>query len=469
MSERHEIQDRFRRDATAILRLGAPLIVNNLVMAGMWVTNTMAAGRVGPEPLAGVAVGASYYQFFWLMGLGVLMSLPPLVAHAYGSGRDEEVGHRFRQGLWLSQFLAVPLLLALVAVRPVLEWFGVDERTIPHAVVYVLTLCLGLPATLAYLVHRYTTEGVGWTRPVMYTAAVGLAVNVVGNLLFTLGHLGLPSLGAQGCALASVFAQWSMLAVMHLYQRRHRVYHRFRLFARFERPDPATLRSILALGLPIGGSVISEGGLFAVAGMLMGTLGTEIVAAHQIALTWGAVMFMVPLAFHSATTVHVGHKVGAGDPAAGRFAGWSGIVMCGLFMAASALVIVAANEQIPALFTTDPEVRKLAAGLLLFVALFHVPDGVQVGAAGALRGFKDAHIPMALNFVSYWMIGFPVAWWLGIREGQGPRGIWIGLIFGLFACAVLLSLRYRRISDRVVRERQMTGARGVTAGPQASG
>jgi len=467
MSERHEIQARFGRDASAILRLGAPLIVNNLVMAGMWVTNTMAAGRVGPEPLAGVAVGASYYQFFWLTGLGVLMSLPPLVAHAYGAGRDEEVGHRFRQGLWLSQFLAVPLLLPLFAVRPVLEWFGVDDRTVPHAAVYVHTLCLGLPAMLAYLAHRYTTEGVGWTRPIMFTAALGLAVNVVGNLLFTMGSLGLPSLGAQGCAIATVLAQWTMLAGMHLYQRRHKVYRRFGLFARFEPPNPTTLRSILALGLPIGGSVISEGGLFSVAGLLMGTLGTEIVAAHQIALTWGAVMFMVPLAFHSATTVHVGHKVGAGNPVAGRFAGWSGIVMCGIFMAVSALVIVAANDQIPALFTTDPDVRAFAAGLLLFVALFHVPDGVQVGAAGALRGFKDAHIPMALNFVSYWMIGFPVAWWLGIREAHGPRGIWIGLILGLFACAVLLSLRYRHVSNRAVSTAATSGAAQAAPGGPA--
>jgi MATE family multidrug resistance protein len=275
-----------------------------------------------------------------------------------------------------------------------------------------------------------------------------------------------PSLGAQGCALATVLAQWSMLAVMHLYQRRHRIYRRFGLFSHFERPSPATLRSILALGLPIGGSVISEGGLFSVAGMLMGTLGTEIVAAHQIALTWGAVMFMVPLAFHSATTVHVGHKVGAGNAAAGRFAGWSGIVMCGIFMAASALVIVAANERIPALFTTDRDVRALAAGLLLFVALFHVPDGVQVGAAGALRGFKDAHVPMAFNFVSYWMIGFPVAWWLGIREGHGPRGIWVGLILGLFACAVLLSLRYRQVSNRAVSTVATSGAaQAAPAGP----
>jgi MATE family multidrug resistance protein len=379
------------------------------------------------------------------------MAVPPLVAHAYGAGRDLEVGHRFRQALWLSQMLALPLVLALLAVTPVLTWFGVDGRTVPHATSYVQTMCFGMPAMLAYLAHRYTTEGIGWTRPIMFTAALGLGVNILGNWVFTLGNLGVSSLGSQGCAIASVMAQWSMLIGMHLYQRRHHIYRRFGLFDRFEWPARATLGSLLALGLPIGGSVISEGAIFSVASLLMGTLGTEIVAAHQIALTWGAIMFMVPLAFHSATTIHVGHRVGAGDVLGARFAGWSGIAMCALFMSGSALVIVAANEQIPVLFTTDPDVRLLAAGLLLLVAIFHVPDGIQVGAAGALRGFKDAHVPMALNFVSYWLVGFPVAWWLGIHAAHGPRGIWAGLILGLFTCAILLTLRYRRVSGRAAR------------------
>jgi MATE family multidrug resistance protein len=242
-----------------------------------------------------------------------------------------------------------------------------------------------------------------------------------------------------------------MLIAMHFYLRRNPVYKPFSLFARFEWPARQTLRDILAFGLPIGGSVMSEGAFFAVAGLLMSTLGTEIVAAHQIALSWGSIMFMVPLAFHSATTVYVGRKVGADDPAAGRFAGWSGVVMCGMFMSASAIVIVLARDTIAALFTTDPQVQLLAAGLLLFVAIFHVPDGVQVGAAGALRGFKDAQVPMAMNFTAYWLIGFPVAYWLGIHQFQGPRGIWTGMIVGLFACAALLTLRYRQVSGRAVR------------------
>jgi multidrug resistance protein, MATE family len=203
--------------------------------------------------------------------------------------------------------------------------------------------------------------------------------------------------------------------------------------------------------LPIGGSVVSEGALFSVAGLLMGTLGTEIVAAHQIALTCAALMFMVPLAFHSATTIHVGHKAGANDARGARRAGWTGIGLCGAFMAVSALVILALNEPIAAAFTTDADVRLLAAALLVFVAIFQVPDGLQVGAAGALRGFKDARVPMVFNIVAYWLIGFPVAWWLGVKAGLGPHGIWTGLIVGLVACALLLGLRYRFVSERAVR------------------
>jgi MATE family multidrug resistance protein len=446
MTQLIRFQETFPRDARAILSLAGPLAVNNLVLAGMMLTNTAMAGRLGPGPLAGVAVGNSYYQAFWLFGLGVLMSISPLVAHSYGGGRDFEVGRRFRQGVWLALMLAVPLVSLLACVEPALRAFGTDARAIPHAAGYVHAMCFGMPAMLVFLAHRYTSEGIGWTRPVMYTALVGLAVNVAGNLLFTRGSFGIASRGAQGCGIATALACWSMLVTMHLYQRRHERYRRFGLFARFEHPDRGSLREILALGLPIAGSVVSEGALFVVAALLMSTLGTVQVAAHQVAIAYASLMFMLPLSLHSATTIHVGHQLGRGDPAAARNAGWAGIAMCGLVMAASSLVLLAAREGIAAAFTTDPQVLALATSLLLFVAAFQVPDGLQVGAAGALRGFRDAQVPMALNFTAYWLVGFPLAWWFGIHTRAGPGGIWSGLIAGLFTCAALLIWRYRRVS-----------------------
>ncbi|MEX1994692.1 MAG: MATE family efflux transporter [Steroidobacteraceae bacterium] len=446
MSEPGSFRSAFSADSRSILRLAGPLVVNNLVLAGMMLTNTIVAGRLGSEPLAGVAVGGSYYQLFWMFGLGVLMSISPLAAHAYGGGRDAEVGQRFRQGIWLALMLAVPLVGLLACVEPLLTWFGTDARAIPHAAGYVYAMCFGMPAMLVFLAHRYTSEGIGWTRPVMYTALVGLATNIAANWVFTLGNLGMPSLGAMGCGIATALACWVMLGTMHLYQRRHAIYRRFGLFERFDRPDPAALGEILALGLPIAGSVVSEGALFVVAALLMSTLGTEIVAAHQVALSYASLMFMIPLSLHSATTIHVGHQLGRGNDLAGRNAGWSGILMCGLIMALSSLVILVARDGIAAAYTSDLDVRELAAWLLLFVALFQIPDGLQVGAAGALRGFKDANVPMALNFTAYWLIGFPAAWWFGIHEGAGPSGIWAGLIVGLVTCAIFLIWRYHRVS-----------------------
>lgn len=447
MSEPGSFRNAFPRDSRAILALAGPLVVNNLVLAGMMLANTVFAGRLGPEPLAGVAVGGSYYQMFWLLGLGVLMSISPIVAHAYGGGRDQEVGRRFRQGVWLALMLAVPLVAALVCVRPLLVWFGTDARAIPHAAGYVNAMCFGMPAMLVFLAHRYTSEGIGWTRPVIYTAAVGLSTNIAANWVFTLGNLGVPAQGAHGCGIATALASWAMLVTMHAYQRRHAVYRRFGLFDRFEPPDRKAIGEILALGIPIAGSVVSEGALFAVAALLMSTLGTVTVAAHQVAISYASLMFMIPLSVHSATTIHVGHQVGRGDIAAGRNAGWSGIAMCGLIMALSSLVILAARDGIAAAYTTDVAVRELAVWLLLFVAVFQIPDGLQVGSAGALRGFKDANVPMALNFAAYWLVGFPAAWWFGIRQGAGPSGIWAGLIAGLVTCAVFLILRYRHVSN----------------------
>ncbi|HUG04757.1 MAG TPA: MATE family efflux transporter [Steroidobacteraceae bacterium] len=446
MSEPGSFRNAFPRDSRAILRLAGPLCVNNLVIAGMMLTNTLMAGRLGAAPLAGVAVGGSYYQMFWLFGLGVLMSISPLAAHAYGGGRDLEVGRRFRQGIWLALMLAVPLVSGLACVVPVLRWFGTDAEAIPHAAGYVYAMCFGMPAMLVYLAHRYTSEGIGWTRPVMYTAAVGLATNVAGNWIFTRGSFGMPSLGATGCGIATALASWAMLTTMHVYQRRHAIYRRFALFTRLDRPDSPMLREILGLGLPIAGSVVSEGALFVVAALLMSTLGMAIVAAHQIALSYASLMFMIPLSLHSATTIHVGHQLGRGDRLAGRNAGWSGIAMCGVVMAVSSVGVLLAREGIVTAFTSDPDVHALAMWLLLFVALFQIPDGLQVGAAGALRGFKDARVPMALNFTAYWLIGFPAAWWFGIHLGIGPSGIWSGLIVGLTVCAALLIWRYARIS-----------------------
>jgi len=435
-----------------LLVLAGPLIANNLAIAGMGFADTVMAGRLGTRDLAAVAVGGSVWMVVFLFGLGVLMAMSPTAAHAFGAGRDTEVGVYTRQCLWLSQVLAVVLMLVLTRADAVLSAVGVDPAVIPLTAGYLDAIAWGLPAMYAYLSLRFMSEGVGWTRPIMYVAVLGLVVNVLGNWVFMYGKLGFPAMGAVGCGVASAVSMWAMFALMAVYVGTQRRYRRFGLAARFDPPDASRLRDLLALGLPIAVSVVSEAGLFSAVAVLMGTLGATVVAAHQIAINFAATMFMIPLAVHSALTIRVGHALGRGDPELGRRIGIIGIIICGGLMTVSALLLLLFRADIAAFYTGDAEVLPLAVSLLTMAMIFQISDGLQVGAAGALRGFKDTRVPMMINFACYWLAAFPAAWYLGVELALGPQAVWIALIIGLSLTALFLNLRFRSVSRRRLRQ-----------------
>lgn len=439
---------RLRADAAQILRLSGPLLVNNLATAGMTTADTVMAGRLGAVPLAAVALGANWIGLFYLGGLGLLMALSPTVAHAVGGGRDREAGGYFRQALWLSLVVSAVALAGVATIEPVLLAIGTAPEVAALAARYAYAAACGLPAMFAFLALRFSSEGIGWTRPILFTAVLAFGVNVFGCWVFIYGHFGMPALGAVGSGVATAITQWLILAVLWTYIRRHRAYRPYAPLDRFEWPDRQRLREILALGLPICGSVLAEGALFSSAGLLMGGFGATVVAAHAIAINYAALMFMVPLSVHSATTIHVGHRAGAGRWREARDAGWTGAAICVGTMAVSAVVLLLARGGIAALYSEDAQVVALAASLLLFAAVFQVADGMQVGMAGALRGLKDARVPMLICVLAYWGVGFPLAWGLGVAAGRGAPGVWIGLIAGLFTAASLLGLRWRSVSAR---------------------
>ncbi len=440
---------RLRTDAGAILRLGAPLLVNNLSMGGMSFADTVMGGRLGASALAAIAVGVSYYAVFWIIAIGVTMALSPLVAHAYGRGDEHGVGEYARQGVWIGLGLSVVLVLGLAQVRPALAFIHTDPSILPAAAGYVQAMAFGFPAMVGFMVLRFVSEGIGRTKPMAYVASLGLLANVFFNWVFMYGKLGVPALGAVGTGVATALVWWVMLIALFIYMSRHGAYRPYRIFARLERPVPARLKEILALGVPISGSLVAEGGLFSAAGLMIGTLGAARVAAHQIALNYASFMFMVPMAMHSATTIHVGHALGRGDRRHARFAGLLGIGLCGALMVLSALWVAFQSSFIASLYTRDSEVIGLATSLLLLAGAFQVSDGLQVGAAGALRGFKDARVPLLICIGSYWGVGFPLAFGFGVIRGGGPAAVWYGLIAALTVCALGLGARFLYISRDV--------------------
>jgi MATE family multidrug resistance protein len=228
------------------------------------------------------------------------------------------------------------------------------------------------------------------------------------------------------------------------------------------------LTEIVLLGVPIAITITAEAGLFNAVSILMGTLGPEITAAHQIAINFASTMFMVPLALNSAITVRVGHALGKGDLDYARFAGGFGVFMCALFMACSATFLLLFRDAVVSIYTQDAAVKGIAISLLLMAAIFQVADGIQIGAAGALRGYKDTRIPMAINIFAYWVIAFPLAYLAAVVYQLPPNYIWGGFVAGLSIAAVMLTWRYARISGRAITESAVYSRSGETGSQDRS-
>ncbi len=432
-----------KAEFTGLVRLAAPIIVNNLAIAGMGFADTVMAGSIDAKALAAVAVGNSTWMLFFLFALGVLMAISPIGSRYVGAGRGHLMGRYARQGFWLSLVIAAAVLATIqLGAAGALEAIGIDPEFRQLTVDYLRAISWGAPAAFAYLVLRYTTEGIGWTRPVMYVSIGALAVNVTGNWVFMFGNLGAPAMGAVGAGVASAITMYFMLASLLVYMLLNPRYRAYEIFKLGRGPQWAEMREILALGLPIMVSIIAEAGLFSAVSLLMGKLSASIAAAHQVALNYASTMFMIPMGLNSATTVLVSRSLGAGDVAGARLRGWLGIAACAGFMTISALGLLLFRDQIVGFYTDDQSVQAIALSLLFVAAIFHVSDGVQVGAAGALRGLHDTRVPMFLTTISYWIIAFPLAYAAALHLKLSPAMIWGGFVVGLTVAAVLLVSRF---------------------------
>lgn len=430
----------------ALGRLAGPLIAHNVAMAAMMFVDTVMAGHLSATDLGAVAVGSAVFWPAFGFVMGLLMALTATVAHLYGGGATSRIGHYLRQANWLALFCALLGVALFWSVEPLLVMIGTAPELVPRTAGYLQALSLGMPAVCLYQVQRYTSEGVGRTSPLIGMAVIGVVSNVFGNWVFMWGNLGAPQLGATGCGLATAISWWVMYFALRAHLRSHPYYKSFDLVAPLERPAWPELRELALLGLPIGVMIFMESSLFAAAALILGTLGAEVVAGHQIALNWAAFMFMVPLGIGMAATIRVGHANGAGDRIAARFRGWVGIGAAVGFMACSALFVLVARGAIVAVYTRDAEVAAIAYALLAWAAAFQLADGIQVSAASVLRGYKDTQVPAVITLVAYWGIGLTSCWWLGLELGLGPEGVWMGLTLSLVVVAGLLLWRFSRIS-----------------------
>ncbi|MCB0712948.1 MAG: MATE family efflux transporter [Ignavibacteriae bacterium] len=425
--------------------LALPVVLAQLSQMSMGFVDTFMVAKLGPDALGGVGVGNVVYFFYVVFSFGTLAAVNPMVAHAFGAGDEKEIGRSVAQGLWLALFLTVIGFFIIWNAEAILLLGKQEPQVAALAGEYTKAMSWGMIANLWFSVFRGFCDAVNRTRVAMVISFTAIFFNVVADYALIYGELGMPELGAAGAGYATAFVRWVMLLLILIYVFGTKEFRRYRFLYRARIPRPRYLIKMLKLGLPIGATHSMEHGAFGVTSLLMGTISTIALAAHQVSIMLAAIAFMVPMGVSFAITTRVGQNLGRQDPRAAGLAGWVGIGIGTLFMCVTATIFTLIPDQLATIFTDDPPVVAYATSLLALAGAFQISDGIQVLAIGALRGMKDTARPMVINLISYWLIGIPSGWLLAFKAGLGGQGLWWGLVIGLSVAATLHTLRFRKL------------------------
>lgn len=446
-----------RAEILALWRLTWPMLIGQLATVGMGVADVAMTGHTSAAELASVALGASVWSIILVTVSGTMMAINSVVAHQVGAGQLTGIAHVVRQALWKALGVGLLACLASNLATLIFDYLYLDDDVNARASMFVHVISLGLPAFAAYrALYGYSTS-INQTKPLMLISLGGLLFNVVSNWLLVFGHLGMPRMGAVGCAVSTALGMWLMLAALVAWLRVAPAYRASYPFTHWEWPHWPEIVSMLRLGVPIGVTYFAEASAFGAVSLLVARFGVVQVSAHQIALNFSSLTFMVPLSFGIGLITRVGQALGEGDPRRARFVSWVGFSMSLAFALLSALGIALFRWQIARAYTSDPLVQQMCVQLLLFAALFQLSDATQVVTSCAIRGYKVTRPPMLIQVLAFWGFSLPLGVVLGLAPSWFPwspaqpmqaTGFWIGLVLGLTVAAVLLTGYLARLSRR---------------------
>jgi multidrug resistance protein, MATE family len=448
-------------EARATLAVAAPLAAANLAQTAMGFTNMVMVGSLGSAALAAAGLGTSLYFMIAMVCSGVLTAVAPLAAHAIGAHDSRRAGRIARQGLVLAAMLAFPVVTGLKLADRLLAMLGYNPALATEIGRFLGVIALAAPGFLGFAVLRSFLVAASHGSAVMAVLILCVPMNAALNWALIFGHWGAPALGIAGSGCSTALIQWLMFLSLAIYARLMPSLAQYRTGRSELRFDE--IGRILRLGLPIGGILGLEIGLFATTGIMMGLLGPDALGAHQLVMNSISVIFMIPLGIAQAATVRVAVGLGSGAPAAARRASFIAILLGVLYMAVMAVVLLAAPRTIAGIYVNidapaNSGLVAIALKLFAVAAVFQIFDGVQAIAAGALRGYRDTTIPLLLAVIGYWGIGFAGGWLLAFPAGYGPIGLWSGWAVGLAAVALMLTLRLHFCATGAALHRRLGSA-----------
>ena len=437
------------------LKLATPVVLGMLGHTLVAFADNIMVGQLGPAELAAVSLGNSFLFIAMSVGLGLSTAITPLIAEADGFKKSFEIKKVFKHGVLICGIVGVLLTGVVLFSVPLLHKMKQPEEVLVFAVPFLSIVGVSLIPLMLFQAIKQLCDGLSRTRLPMYASIIGNLLNVVLNYLLIFGNHGFPQMGVAGAALGTLISRVFMLILLIVFLKRSTYFSPFLTDLRWRLVSWRFSRRILALGLPSSFQVFFEVTLFTSAIWLSGILGTLYQAANQIALNLASMTYMVGIGLNVAAMIRVGNQKGRKDYRRLNEVAQSIFFLTVVIELLFAVVFLTARHVLPELYldANDPLnradnliVMALASELLLWAAVFQLFDGLQVVIIGALRGMQDVNFTAYITFIAYWLVGFPVCYYLGLHTALASQGIWIGLTLGLTVSALLLYLRFQYLS-----------------------
>jgi MATE family multidrug resistance protein len=406
------------------------------------VVDSVMVGKIGAAPLAASAIAHGLFILFMIFGIGLSMAISPLTAMAMGAKRYAECGIVFRQGLLVNIIAGFVLTIAIIFGADIIRFLNQPEEIVEQGAAYMRILAYSVVPVMIFQTYKQFSEGLSLMRPAMVITLLANIINVFANWVLIYGNLGMPALYLPGAGWATFSTRALMAISFFLYVSLTVRYKPYDPTLHYRRINFSMIKKILKIGIPGGLQYFFEVGAFVGSAIIIGWLGTNELAAHQIAINLASISFMVALGISAAATIRVGNAVGRDDRTGAKNAGITAFILSAAVMGTFGIIFITLRWFLPTLYIDSHQVIDIAASLLIIAALFQLSDGTQAVGIGLLRGLADAKIPMFITFIAYWIVGLPGGYLLGFTLGYGVMGIWFALFVALTVSAILLSIRF---------------------------
>lgn len=430
------------------LKLAVPVMLSQLGHVMMGVVDSLMVGHVGAVQLAAASLANVAFNVILLFGIGVSYAITPLVAAAHGEGNDHTISNVLRHGLAINLVNSFLLVSLVMWAKNILYYINQPSAVVAEAIPYLGIITFSIIPTLLFQTFRQFTEGLSQPRVAMAAVIGSNLIHVPLNYALIFGHWGLPALGLTGAGWATLISRIVMAGGIGLYVYYAPRFKKFREGFSIGNYSKKLIRKMLNIGLPAGAQFIFEVAAFDLSAIMMGWLGTQTLAAHQIAINLATISYMTTSGLAAAATIRVSNELGRKDFRALRTVAFTLLFLATFIMFLWGIIFISGRNFFPTLYVNDPQVIALAAPLLIIAGFFQLSDGIQVVSVGALRGLHDVKIPSVFIFIAYWIIGLPLGYLLAFKFNWGANGIWVGLLIGLTLTATAMVARFHVLSRK---------------------